>query len=251
MYTVRDFCKDTKGLAETLKRIADIGYKTVQVSGTCPFDAEWLRNELDKNGLECVITHTPLDRIVNETEKVIEEHKVFGCKYIGLGCMPKYSEMTKETVDEFIASALPAAEKIGDAGCMFMYHNHAHEFDVKLDGVDGPILDYLAEKFPVGTMGITLDTHWVKVGGYDPVEYLEKLKGRTPCVHFKDLVYDDEGKPKFAPVGSGLLDFDAIISACERLGVDYALVEQDDCYGRDPFECLKESYDYLKRKGLN
>ena len=69
MYTVRDFCKDTKGLAETLKRIADIGYKTVQVSGTCPFDAEWLRNELDKNGLECVITHTPLDRIVNENRR--------------------------------------------------------------------------------------------------------------------------------------------------------------------------------------
>ena len=55
----------------------------------------------------------------------------------------------------------------------------------------------------------------------------------------------------YAPVGSGLLDFGAIISTCEKLGVEYALVEQDDCYGRDPFDCLKESYDYLKSVGLN
>ena len=28
-YTIRDFCKDTEGLAESIKRVADIGYKTV------------------------------------------------------------------------------------------------------------------------------------------------------------------------------------------------------------------------------
>ena len=251
MYTVRDFCKNTVDFAETLKKIADIGYKTVQVSGTCDYDAEWLRDELKKNGLSCVITHTPFDKIINDTETVIANHKTFGCKYIGLGCMPKLGEVTREVADDFISKALPAAEKIKESGCLFMYHNHSKEFTENIDGWDGCVLDYLAEKFPVGTMGFTLDTHWVKVGGFDPIEYLEKLAGRTPCVHFKDLVYGEDGKSKYAPVGSGLLDFGAIISTCEKLGVEYALVEQDDCYGRDPFDCLKESYDYLKSEGLN
>ncbi len=32
MYTVRDFTKDAKGLAETLRKISDIGYPAVQMS---------------------------------------------------------------------------------------------------------------------------------------------------------------------------------------------------------------------------
>ena len=50
LYTVRKFCKDINGFADTLKRVADIGYKNVQISGTCEFDPEWLKNELNKNG---------------------------------------------------------------------------------------------------------------------------------------------------------------------------------------------------------
>ena len=39
MYTTRESCKTLEGFAETLRRIADIGYQTVQVSGTCPFQS--------------------------------------------------------------------------------------------------------------------------------------------------------------------------------------------------------------------
>ena len=79
-------------------------------------------------------------------------------------------------------------------------------------------------------------------------------------VHAKDLTpemleqydsltfYVDIG---FAPVGSGELDFDAIIKTSLDLGVEFAFVEQDNCYGEDPFMCLKKSYDYLKSMGLN
>ena len=36
MFTTRATCQTLEGFADTLKRIADIGYTTVQVSGTCP-----------------------------------------------------------------------------------------------------------------------------------------------------------------------------------------------------------------------
>ena len=29
------------------------------------------------------------------------------------------------------------------------------------------------------------------------------------------------------------------------------LVEQDDCNGEDPFDCLKRSFEYLKSRGFN
>ena len=88
LFTVRDFTKTLDDFAETLKKIADIGYTTVQVSGTCPFEAEWLRDRLKETGLTCAITHTNPDRVINETEAVIREHDIFGCDYIGIGSLP-------------------------------------------------------------------------------------------------------------------------------------------------------------------
>lgn len=43
LFTVKDYCKDLDSFSETLRRIADIGYKNVQVSGTCEFEAQWLK----------------------------------------------------------------------------------------------------------------------------------------------------------------------------------------------------------------
>ena len=54
-YTVREFCKDLNGLSESLKKVADIGYKTVQISGVCGYEAEWMKEELRKNGLTAML----------------------------------------------------------------------------------------------------------------------------------------------------------------------------------------------------
>jgi sugar phosphate isomerase/epimerase len=51
-------------------------------------------------------------------------------------------------------------------------------------------------------------------------------------------------------VGEGNLNFPKIIAAAEDMGTEHLLVEQDDCYGEDPFECLARSYRYLRAMGL-
>ena len=56
-YTLREQCQTLEGLSESLKKVADIGYTTVQLSGVCAYEPEWMRDELKKNGLECVLTH--------------------------------------------------------------------------------------------------------------------------------------------------------------------------------------------------
>ena len=79
LYTVRDFCKNKKKFAETLERVADIGYKTVQVSGTCKYEPEWLEEQLKKCGLKCVITHIPADDLISNPSKVARDHYTFDC----------------------------------------------------------------------------------------------------------------------------------------------------------------------------
>ena len=88
LYTVRKSCTDLDSFSETLKRVADMGYTTVQVSGTCDYEAEWLAEQLKACELKAVLTHIKPERIIGETKKVCDDHKVFGCRNIGLGMIP-------------------------------------------------------------------------------------------------------------------------------------------------------------------
>ena len=242
LYTVREHTKTLDDFSETLKKVADIGYKTVQVSGTCPFGAEWLRDELKKNDLKCVVTHTPPQRLLNKTEEVANEHKIFDCEYVGFG-WNAFKLDEGDTPERYIENYLPVAKRLKENGCRFMYHNHDQEFQ-KVDG--RLIIDILAEAFSPELMGFIVDTFWVQAAGGDPAAWIRKLSGRAPCIHLKDYAY---GR-KFAVIGEGNMNFDAIFKAAADSGVEYMLVEQDDCYREDPFECLRRSYEYLKSEGF-
>lgn len=51
LYTVRDYTNNLKDFEETLKKISEIGYEYVQVSGTCDYNSKWLRDMLKKYNL--------------------------------------------------------------------------------------------------------------------------------------------------------------------------------------------------------
>ena len=240
LYTVRDFCQTLDGFAEALRRVADMGYRYVQVSGTCPYEDAWLREQLDRNGLTCVLTHTPADRLQSDLPKVLSDHAAFGCQRVGLGWYP-FDE--KQGYEDFLRVYAPVARAIREGGGYFMYHNHDQEFK-RLGGK--LIIERLAEDIPAGEMGFTLDTFWVQAGGGDPAQWLERLSGRVPCIHLKDYAY---GR-RMAVLGEGNINFDRVFEKAAAAGTAYMLVEQDDCGGEDPFDCLKRSYDYLKARGF-
>ena len=242
LFTLREMTQTLGGFAEALKRVADIGYTAVQVSATCPFEAEWLRDELAKNGLRCVLTHTPVPRLTGETAKVIAEHGVFGCPRVGLGWW-SWKEEDHMGREDFRWLFEPVMRDLRERGKLLMYHNHDQEFR----HVDGkPILQWLAETWPPEELGFTLDTFWVQAGGGDPAQWLERLAGRIPVIHLKDFAY---GR-KMAPVGEGNLNFDRIFEKAESGGTEWMLVEQDDCNGEDPLDCLRRSYAYLRSRGF-
>ena len=242
LYTVRDFCKDLDGFALTLKKVADIGYKYVQVSGTCAFDPHWLKAELDKNGLKCVLTHTPADKLLRDPAAVAAEHDVFGCKYVGLG-WNAYKLAEGDTPDAFYDKYINVARVLKSCGKYFMYHNHDQEFQ-RYNG--RLILEQMAQSFAPDEMGFTLDTFWITAGGGDPAQWIERLSGRVPCIHLKDFAY---GKV-MSVVGEGNINFERVFECARNAGTEYMLVEQDNCNGEEPFECLRRSYEYLKACGF-
>ena len=247
LYTVRAFTQNSKDFAACMKRIASIGYETVQVSGinTAEISPQEVADVCKENNLEIVVTHTPANRIKDETATVIAEHELMGAKYIGLGSVPSsvYS-YNKEGFDHFIADMTPAVKAIADAGMCFMYHNHEFEF-MKIGGKT--VLEYLADGIP--QMGFTLDTFWVQVGGGDPAQYIRKLSGRVDIIHLKDLIIAPGNERRMAEFLEGNMNWDSIYEASKESGVKYAMVEQDNCYERDPFESMEISFNNLRKKG--
>lgn len=115
-----------------------------------------------------------------------------------------------------------------------------------LDALEMRNVDVILERFSPDELGIIMDTYWVQKGGADPIEWLHKLSGRVDAIHYKDMFWNGD----MAPIGEGNMNFEGIISASEKVGIEHILVEQDNCNGEDPFDCLARSYKYLTSLGL-
>ena len=172
-------------------------------------------------------------------EQLIEEHLLYGCRYVGLGYLPERYH-SPDWLPCFADDFGPAAEELRRAGLKMMYHNHAFEFARFPDGKT--LMQHLLEKMPASLMGVTADTYWLQFGGIDVVAWLRRHADRLHCVHLKDYAISGF-EARMAAVGQGNLDFPGILSELEQNGVtEYALVEQDDCYGASPFSCLRQSH---------
>ncbi|MDR0532031.1 MAG: sugar phosphate isomerase/epimerase [Oscillospiraceae bacterium] len=241
LYTLRDALKKQKNHAAVLRRLAEIGYPIVQCSGF-EYRPDEFKQHCDALNLSVKLTHTEPERLLNDTERVIEEHKLLGCPYVGLGFLPlKYH--SPEGARKFLRDYDPAMRAFAGAGLKFMYHNHSFEF-ARQSGER--IFDVFVNESDPALLGFTLDVFWVQHAGADVRELVRQLSGRVDCVHYKDMAITRAQQRRFAAVGSGNMNWRGIAEACAAAGTKFAFVEQDNCYGRDPFDELAASWSYLE-----
>ena len=240
LYTVREFLKTPQDIGESLAKIKKIGYDAVQVSGMGPIDPMQLKDIVDALGLKICATHTPVERLTDDIKGVAEEHRLWGCDYVGIGSMPKEYRTSREGFSTFAKKFSKIAKEFADRGLRFVYHNHKFEFQ-KFDGITG--MEILMNESDPETFQFEIDTYWVQAGGADPAKWIKKVKGRMEIVHLKDMAIIDDNQA-FAEVGEGNLDWDAILKACTEAGVKWYAVEQDKCRC-DPFDSLAVSLGNL------
>ncbi|RAK05461.1 sugar phosphate isomerase/epimerase [Halanaerobium saccharolyticum] len=245
LYTVRDFTQTPAEIEKTLKKVKKIGYDAVQVSGFGPIEAVKLKELVDEIGLEICATHISFDRLKNDLDNVIKEHKLWNCKQVGLGIMPEEYRSSADGIREFLQEIAPVAKKLKENELQFIYHNHNVEF---ANYGDKTGMDILLEESDPDFFDFEIDTYWIQAGGADPAEWIKKVKNRMDVVHFKDMTVDG-WDPQMAEVGEGNLNWPRIIKACSDNQVEWACVEQDVCQ-RDPFESLAISLQNLKAMGL-
>jgi sugar phosphate isomerase/epimerase len=244
LYTLRDEC--AKDYAGTMMAVAAAGYRYVQVSGFHGLEPQQIRDAIDTAGLRCVSTHESYDAVTKDLDTVVARNKVLGAETI---ICPFVAATRDESADAATYKTLAAefnavGRKVEDAGLLFGYHNHDHEFRV-FDGRYG--LDILMEATEPEHVILELDAGWAWFAGADPAAYLRKFPGRAPIIHAKD--HDKEDRRRNRPVGDGAVDWPPFWEACRAVHTEYAAVEEDQGM-LPPLESMAKSLKNMVAMGL-
>lgn len=257
LYTVRDDMESNN--KATLQAVADAGYQNIEAAGYQ--DGKFygmapaaFKKQLKELGLKPISTHQGSVTLEN-ADAMIADVKAAGFKYFVIPVPPmglfKYDNASQTMGMTGGAANLAnilntLGAKCKKAGLKLLYHNHDFELKKDADGI--VTLDYLLEHTDPSEVNFQMDLYWMTKAGADPVAYFEKYPGRFKIWHVKDM--DDQGR--FAPVGTGTIDFAKILAQKKVSGMKYYMVEQDRTFDNlKPLEAIKISHAALKKIGFN
>jgi sugar phosphate isomerase/epimerase len=242
LYSLReDLPKDPKGV---LKQVASFGYK--QIEGyEGPQGMFWgmshtdFKKYMDDLGLSFIASHCTIDK---DFEKKAAEGAAIGMQY--LICPSRGSA---KTVDEFkkIADDFNRKGEICKKnGIRFAYHNHEYGFketdgqfpqDIMMQNTDALLVDF------------EMDIYWVVTGKQDPITWLNKYPDRFRLGHFKDRIPGAAERDASCTLGTGSIDYPAILKVARANGMKYFVVEQERYDNSTPLKCAHADAEYMKR----
>ena len=247
LYTVRGLL--AKDPATTLQRVAAIGYKELEILQPTLDVVAPLAQRL---GLTIVSAHLDAQTAAgNGLTAFIEKAKPLGLKYAVVPFIAPADRPSDRSGFERLGERLARmADESRKAGLELAYHNHAFEFGADASGTRW--LDLLMSSTTAAGMKLQLDVFWASITGADPVAIIKQYSGRIASLHLKDKKRDAPNvfseaavaRDTFVEVGSGALEFPAILAAARAAGVTHYFVEQDATPG-DPVDSLKKSFGYL------
>jgi sugar phosphate isomerase/epimerase len=239
-YTIREMLG--KDFAGTLKKMADFGYKTIEMCSPAGYanggfgflvntKATDIKRTINDAGLECPSCHFGFGEFGDKLDERITFARELGlthmvCSSFGL---PKTA-----TLKDFTDAAVKlnsSAEKIKSAGMETGYHNHETEF-ATLDG--SLIYDALMGAFNPALVKMQFQTEVINIG-YKAADYFKKYPGRFISAHLSDWTADK----KEVPVGEGVIAWKEFFETAKTGGVKHLFVEMG-------FDTFKNSAAYIK-----
>jgi sugar phosphate isomerase/epimerase len=238
IYSVRNqLQEDFEG---TINALAEIGFSYIEgyglgldgnILGRTP---EEFKAITDQAGLDIVSCHSTWFT-AEEAPVMVEASQKLGLKY---NVIPYLSQDNRKDYDQKADTLNEVGSLFSEAGIGFGYHNHDFEFfeledgripmEILIEGTDPALVDFEA------------DLYWVAKAGFKPMELIQKYPGRFKMFHVKDA---DENLDQ-TTVGTGIIDFQTILSNKEQAGLEYYFVE-DERTGT-PLENLKGAFGYLQ-----
>lgn len=219
LYSLREMMKED--FPGGLKLVSEAGYSGVEFAGYGDFTSGEMRELLEKNNLKAVSTHVSLERLQTSLEEELKYNKEIGTQAI---IVPYHPMKTAEEAKELASQLTSLAKEVRQAGFLFGYHNHAHEFVKTENGA--ALLDILLEQTSPEDLMLELDVYWAAYAGVDVLKYIGKQKDRIRMLHLKQMA-DLESK-KCVDLDEGVLDFGEIIKKGLEIGVLHCILEQEE-----------------------
>jgi sugar phosphate isomerase/epimerase len=276
LYTLGD--EVAKDLTGTLKAVAAIGYREVELPSFYGRPAKELRAALDAAGLACPSIHVPgspfvpgMVSLADDPAKLAGEMHALGARYVvmPLFLLPESALRARKPGEDFLVTLTAAANtmtaedwkrtaaflnekgrELKSQGLQLAYHNHNPEFLSLPEGGNG--FELLVKNTDPNLVAFELDVGWVVAGGADPVQLLSSHPGRIQLLHLKDLKTSTPHVPfKMIPsdVGAGVIDWPRLLRAARTAKIDHYFVEQEPPFERPRMESARIAFQYLQGGG--
>ncbi len=233
LWTYRDELK--QNLVGTLALIHRLGFTDVETSSYYGKSAAEFRRLLDQHGLTCSSIVTHYKALSQNVDAVAADAKALGAHYVVVSEFPHKGTLTLDESKKAAADLNRWGAALKKYGLRFAYHPHGFEF---VHTANGNLFDDLLQLTEPENVTYEMDVFWFYYGGGDPVAYLTKYPNRFELMHLKDL---RKGEPHGKPIGrapystsvalgTGQLDFPAILRAAAKAGVKRYYIEDESPY---------------------
>ncbi len=233
-------------LAGTLKQVAQLGYRGVEL-----WFQEWpaareLRQIVTDYNLQITSAHINLTDLLDDFPRVADYHREIGNRTLVVPFINNHQQLTADEWLQRIAEIRQVAQRGTEAGFDVLYHNHAFEFQVQVDGTE--LHQLLFASIDPKLLQAEIDVFFAADVGRDPAELVRQYAGRVKMLHLKEKSPPGE-KAENTELGRGVIDWPRVFAAAEQAGVEWYLVEQN-CEDRSALESIRISYEYLRSQGI-
>lgn len=254
MFTLREHTATPADLENTLEKLREIGLTTIQYTVPDAFGIRETKRLLDTYGITNDSDFCDVLQLEEREALTLERCEILETDHIRTNSIPHSLTQSAAGYKMFAHYLNEATTELKRHGKKLMYHFHAFEFRRFGDKTG---LQILLEETDPAVIQLLPDTHWIHSGGKEILPFLETYRDRFDYVHVKDFAIGSmgptwESRPIcFAPVGEGNLNWAPVLDWIRANGITSVAIEQDECYGRDPFDCVKSSFDFLRANGVN
>lgn len=238
-------------LVKLLREVREIGFAEIEPwHAVYSIPADRLRRDIAESGLALACGHFEYADLMADLEGQLSYARELGLKWVICPMLPKAQWTSPEGFHTAARQFNAWAKWVHAMGMRFAFHNHDYEFRA-FDGRTG--FDILLKETDPDLVFYEMDCYWITQAGLDPVEMLKRLGRRVHMLHVKDRKPGfpssndmNESSAHFTEVGTGGLNWPAILAEAKRLQIEHYFIEQDHIVG-PPLESLRASYRYLRR----
>jgi sugar phosphate isomerase/epimerase len=230
LYTLRkQLAKDVPGGLAQARRL---GFTKVEVAGLHGLTAGQFKLALDEAGLVCPSMMASYEQLRDHLDGVAADARTLGAQYVICGWIPHKEDFLPQDCDRAINDFNRWGQNLKQQGLQFGYHIHGYEFE---HYGHATLFDKLLSTTVAAYVTIEMDVFWVFNAGQDPVKLMQSYPKRISLLHVKDMSKGEEIRVKSGSaleesnvtVGTGQLDFRAILKEAAAIGVKYYFIEDE------------------------